>query len=134
MEALLPKRRPVHLAICDDDPDFRGLLGMRLSKDPGLRVVAQVGSLEDLKPVLADEFVHAVVIDYVLPGTTGAEAVRTVAARLRGRPVYVVSAAPLTVFEAPAIAAGARACFAKDGSVRELVASLSREFQRIAAA
>jgi DNA-binding NarL/FixJ family response regulator len=71
-------RRPLRVMLCDDAPDLRALVRLRLEADRALRVVGEADDADaaarDARAADAD----VVVLDLDLPGAAGAEAVERV--------------------------------------------------------
>ncbi|MDJ0366499.1 response regulator transcription factor [Hymenobacter sp. H14-R3] len=87
----------LNLALVEDDPEVRGLLGGYLGRQPGLNLVLACASAEQFLAELPDALPPDVVLlDLGLPGMSGLEALPLIKQRLPQADVIVQ-----TVFEDP---------------------------------
>ena len=119
-----PEHRP-HILVVDDERDNRELLDIVLthhgyfvtSADGGLEALA---SIRDLPPDL-------VLVDLMMPGMNGYEVATAITGDLASKDIIVIlfSALNSSDVTARALQAGARECFQKPMSGKELGARLS---------
>lgn len=106
----------IDVAIVEDHPvTLEGIVAV-VGSDPGLRVVATAGSVEDY--VAAGACPHVVVLDLNLPGVTGGPAVRRVCEG--GAFVLVVSASDAPEDVLDCLAAGAVGYLTKGADAEEI--------------
>ena len=67
--------RPISVVVVDDAEDVRMLLELQLSMLPGLRVVGTAANGAEALSVCADAHPDAVVLDLLMPGVNGFEAI-----------------------------------------------------------
>ena len=101
--------RVFSVALCDADPEFRQLLGRHLADDPRFDLSVETTTLSGLSRGLVPESTDAVLLDYMLPGVEGRDAIRLAVARMGHRPVFVYSSEIRHHVERRALAAGAAA-------------------------
>ena len=110
------------IVVCDDDADFRQLLAQAVRADPDLDLVGVAPALDALLHALPALQVDAVLLDWLMPDTDQAEAVRQVRAALPGAKIVVLTAVVRSSAEARAREAGADAFVEKGPGARELLA------------
>lgn len=69
--------RPLRVVVADDEPDMRLLLRLQLSQVPGLEVVGEAADGAEAVSLIAVHRPDAAVIDLLMPGTSGFEAIAT---------------------------------------------------------
>lgn len=117
-----------HIVIVDDHPLVRRVLRQILSLEPGLEVVGDVASGEELLELLThsgDTRFDLFLIDFSLPGMNGAELVRTLLTADPDVRCLVVSSHHEPVYVSAALTAGARGYVAK-GDPDALVSAIDR--------
>lgn len=67
------------IVICDDHPLFRGGLVAALEAEDGFEVVGHVGTLDELRSMIAEAKADLVLLDLELPDGSGLDLVETVA-------------------------------------------------------
>jgi DNA-binding NarL/FixJ family response regulator len=119
---------PIRLLLIDDHDAFLGPLTFMLEREPDLTVVAQAGSLQEARLVLATPgvLVDVVLLDLWLPDGDGIELLREWQAAGQLLPVVVITADPDRRHQAQALAAGAAGVLSKTIDVGDLVAALRR--------
>ncbi|MGH3321057.1 MAG: response regulator [Streptosporangiaceae bacterium] len=111
---------PITVLIADDHAMVRGGVRGFLETQPDIAVVAEAGSGEEAVELAAEHVPDVALVDLVMPGIGGVEAIRRLTARSpRTRPVVLTSYdADAHVF--PAIRAGAHSYVLKDVGPEEL--------------
>ena len=116
-----PAARPLRIALCDDQPIFRGGLVNLLRQERGLHVVVEAGSTAELFAALERTPADLVLLDLQLPGGPALDAI----ARLAGaRRVLVLSAVDPPGLVKQALRAGAQGFVRKDASPRLFVRAI----------
>jgi len=80
-----------HVLVVDDDTSFRNMLALHLSENGGYEVTSAVNGEEALT-LLTTHQPHAVVLDLMMPGMGGMEALRRMKAQYPGLCVVTVTA------------------------------------------
>ena len=111
----------VRVAICDDDEDFRDLMGVAIRNDPDLELVATAPRLEPLLNALPAVTVDAVLLDWLMPDVDQDAAVRAVRAALPDAVIVVLTAVVKLSAEARAREAGADGYVEKGPGATELL-------------
>lgn len=111
--------------VVDDDPYFRSALRMKLEQK-GYDVLATGNGLDLLRELRTCE-VDAIVLDLNMPGLSGLEVLRRLAADpvLSSIPVLVATAERDSRTRSQCLELGARECHAKPVSLRRLAASVA---------
>jgi DNA-binding NarL/FixJ family response regulator len=112
------------LAVVEDRAEFRGLLVKALNTRPGWRVVSECSTAREALAAIPPSRTDLVLLDVLLPDTSGVDLIPQLKARLPGVPIVM-----LTVVDSPdeivrALEAGACGYILKGGSSEELVASV----------
>lgn len=72
-------KKPVHVTLVEDHPEYREVIAFALSKDPDIEVVSQIGSAERALRRVKDQNDGAemdiILLDLNLPGMSGLEAI-----------------------------------------------------------
>jgi DNA-binding NarL/FixJ family response regulator len=113
------------LLLVDDHPLMRKGLALTLGAEPDLRVVAQADSAEHALELLSDDL-DLVVTDVSLPGMSGLELTKHLAAVRPELPVIVVSRHDETLYAERALRAGARGYVQKLEDPDVIVAAVRR--------
>ncbi|MFL5844517.1 MAG: response regulator [Solirubrobacteraceae bacterium] len=111
----------MRIALCDDDEDFRSLMGLCVREDAELDLVASARAVAPLLNALPTIDVEGVLLDWMLPGETQEDAVRSVRAALPDARIVVLSAVVRASAEERALAAGADGYVEKNGGARDLL-------------
>ncbi|MEZ5143297.1 MAG: response regulator transcription factor [Acidimicrobiales bacterium] len=111
------------ILVCDDHPVFRGGLVAALEAEPDLEVVAQAGSLAELRRHLADAPADLVLLDVDLPDGDGDAVVSELATRA---PVVMLSAHDQPALVRRAMQDGALGYIRKDAEPTELLRLVRR--------
>ena len=82
-------RQAALVLVIDDDPDVRGFIASAL-EDQGYRVVQAGGGREGLAE-LEQETPDLVIVDFIMPGMSGAEVAKQIRARRADQPILFVS-------------------------------------------
>lgn len=118
----------IHIALVDDEPDFRQPVARYLRKR-GMNVY-EAGSVEELGPALSDIIPHIILLDVGLPGESGLDAVK----RLReetGAGIIMVTARGGLEERIVGLDRGADSYLCKPVSMRELEAVVLSLWRRI---
>lgn len=110
---------PITVYVIDDHPVVREGLGAILGREADIRIVGSAGSGEQALEELPGVDPDVVILDYRLPGASGAQISREIARRHRARIVVLSAFLHEDVVEA-AFQAGAHAYIVKDADVEEL--------------
>ncbi len=111
------------ILVCDDHPVFRGGLVAALEAEPDLEVVAQAGSLAELRRHLAAAPADLVLLDVDLPDGDGDAVVSELATRA---PVVMLSAHDQPALVRRAMQDGALGYIRKDAEPTELLRLVRR--------
>jgi NarL family two-component system response regulator LiaR len=108
-----PWKQPVRVLIADDCDTTR--LGLRtlLSLDPGIEVIGEAANGREAVQAAGKAQPDVVLIDGRMPVMDGLEATRLIKSRWPHIRVIMLTSCP--TYQAGAVAAGADACFLKDG-------------------
>jgi len=115
---------PVRTLIVDDHPMFRQALREVLARQPGLAVVAEVGSVAEAIAYVANHIIDVAIIDIVLPDVRGVTFVRHLRAAQPACKVLAVSGVDEPVQMAEMLRAGATGFVHKSQSGAEIVEAL----------
>jgi DNA-binding NarL/FixJ family response regulator len=116
--------RNVRIAVVEDRPEFRRLLVSTLNARPEWRVVAECSSTAEAVREIPEARPDLVLLDLLLPGTSGIEIIPRLKVKLPLVPIVM-----LTVVDSPdqivqSLEAGACGYILKGGSTSELLASV----------
>lgn len=123
-----PVSSAIRVALVDDEPDFRQPVARYLRKQ-GM-TVHEVGSIEDLTPMLADIAPNIILLDVTLPGESGRDALQ----RLRedtGAGVIMVTAHGGLEDRIDGLTRGADGYLCKPVTMRELEAVVLSVWRRM---
>lgn len=112
---------PIRVVIVDDTPDVRLLLRMQLEVQPGIEVVGEADNGLDAVRVASLARPDVMVLDMMMPGLTGIEAlprIRQVAPETR---VIMFSSRIASNVEAAALQAGAAAYIEKTAPISSVI-------------
>ncbi|GIF38741.1 response regulator transcription factor [Actinoplanes xinjiangensis] len=112
----------IRVLLADDQHLIREALAMMLDFEDDLTVVAQCGRGDDVLPAVAAHDPDVIVLDIEMPGLDGL----TVAERLPGRAMLILSTFARPGYLRRAIAAGVRGFIPKDASSAELAEAIRR--------
>jgi len=84
--------RPIRIVVVDDEPDLLLLLGIRFDLEPDLQVVGTASNGAEALEVVRREAPDLVVMDLLMPGTDGFEAIARLRADLPDLPIVAYSA------------------------------------------
>jgi len=84
--------RPIRVVLVDDEPDLLLLLGIRFDLEPDLHVVGTARNGAEAVEVAHREAPDLVVMDLLMPGTDGFEAIARLRAELPDLPIVAYSA------------------------------------------
>lgn len=104
----------------DHDP-FRQAIALILNREPGIEVVAQAGTLEGARRLLAEQDVDVAVVDLRLPDGDGNDLIREFKEGNPRASVLVLSMSPGEAEEV-----GADEVLAKDSLFEEIVGTIRR--------
>lgn len=117
---------PIRLMIVDDHAAFREPMAFLLDQEPGLRVVAQAGTLAEARTQVDATSIDVAMVDLDLPDGFGTDLIHHLR---RGSPraaVLVLTASRERRDHARAIEAGAALVLVKSAPVAEIVAAIHR--------
>lgn len=103
----------VRLLVVDDSPEFRATLVGWASVHADLELVGAVETAEEALAMVGEEQPDVVVMDLVLPGMSGLEAVRALRRTGKRTPVVIVTLHDGPTLRGEAMAAGADAFVSK---------------------
>jgi CheY-like chemotaxis protein len=83
---------PIRVVLVDDEPDLLLLLGIRFDLEPDLQVVGTARNGTEAVEVAHREAPDLVVMDLLMPGTDGFEAIARLRAELPDLPIVAYSA------------------------------------------
>ena len=108
-----PGKQPIRLLIVDDCDSTR--LGLRtlLSLDPAIEVIGEAANGQEAVQLAAEVQPNVVLIDGKMPIMDGLGATKVIKSRWPHIRVIMLTTCP--TYQAGAFAAGADACFLKDG-------------------
>lgn len=114
----------LRILVVDDHPLFRDGVGGLLSSVPDTEVVAVAGTADEAVREATLSRPDVVLMDLNLPGTSGVEATRRIAAALPGTAVLVLTMLEDDASIVAAMQAGARGYVLKGASQEELLAAV----------
>jgi len=119
---------PIRLLLVDDHAAIRLPLAMILEREPDLVVVAQAGSVAEVRAMLPEiaKRVDVALIDLQLPDGDGVEIVRDLRAANSHCYMIVVTAATEKLHHASGIEAGAAGVVSKSAQPTEIVDAIRR--------
>lgn len=88
----MTEKGPIRVVLVDDDPDLLLLLGIRFDLEPDLEVVATARNGGEALEVAHRVDPDLVVMDLLMPGTDGFEAIDRLRAELPDLPIVAYSA------------------------------------------
>ena len=118
-------RRPLRVAVVDDNEDIRVLVGLHLSLDTRFECTAQAANGGEAIELLDRQDIDAMVLDMHMPGLTGSDVLR--AARKAGSGMRVVAFSADAQTLIVAAREGAAATVLKGDNLDRLVAALLAE-------
>jgi two-component system chemotaxis response regulator CheB len=99
--------------VVEDSPEFRAILVGWAATHDDLELVGAVATAEEAMPMVSDDRPDVVVMDLVLPGMSGLDAVRALRRAGRRTPVVIVTLHDGATVRSEAMAAGAEAFLSK---------------------
>jgi len=115
---------PIRIVIADDHGMVRFGLRGYLETKPGLQVVAEAASGEEVLAILERETVDIILMDLVMPGISGAEATRTISTQHPNVRVIILTSFLDSAHVFPAIRSGAAGYLLKDIQPDELAQAI----------
>jgi DNA-binding NarL/FixJ family response regulator len=112
----------LHMLVVEDHLRLRRRVVGLLAEAFPAASIAEAGSVARALLVALGQSWHLVVVDISLPDGSGLEVVDALTEAQPATPIVVFSALPRALYEAPALAAGARRFIAKQNLASELVA------------
>jgi DNA-binding NarL/FixJ family response regulator len=112
------------IAIADDHAVVRRGLRQIVSEAPGLSVVGEAASADELLTVLRSRAVDIVVLDLSLGLRDGIDALKHVKSEFPRLPVIILSMHPADLFAVRSLRAGASGYVEKEAAPEELVAAI----------
>jgi DNA-binding NarL/FixJ family response regulator len=110
--------------LVDDHTSFREMLAFVFDREPEFEVVAQAGSLAEVRPLLGG--VDLAVVDLILPDGNGTDLIRELHATDPHGIVLVLTASLEPEAHARAVREGAAGVFHKSAHVEDIVHSARR--------
>lgn len=116
----------LRILLVDDDPHIRGHFGQLLSDElPGATIV-EIGTAEDILPLIEREHWDVVLLDIRLPGKSGLAILPELKAVRPRLPVIMLSGLREVPYTAAALRAGASAFVPKDRASDDLLPTIRR--------
>ncbi|CAN5126195.1 N/A [soil metagenome] len=128
---MTPQPTAIRVLVADDEPDLRLLLRMQLRRHPSIEFAGEAADGAEAVEMAVREGVDAVVMDLLMPGTSGFEAI----GRLREEAPSIGIVAYTAVagdFVREEIARQGVELVLKSGNVEPLVAALLRSVSQTA--
>jgi DNA-binding NarL/FixJ family response regulator len=116
----------IRVLLVDDHELFRAALRSRLEQEPGIAVVGQAGSAERAIGAALDLRPDLILLDLVLPGRSGHDAIRDLLKVSPEAKILVVSSQSRLTAIRQAIAAGAQGYITKRASDTDLIDAIRR--------
>ena len=107
--------------LVEDHASFRQAIAFILDREPGIKVVAQAGTLGEARRLLAEKDVDVAILDLHLPDGDGNDLIREIRASNPLASVLILSMSP-----GEAGGAGADEVLAKDALFDEVVGTIKR--------
>jgi DNA-binding NarL/FixJ family response regulator len=121
--------QPRRLMIVDDHPIVRHGIAQLLSREPDLRCDLEADDADEALRLLRLHSVDLLIADISMPGLSGLDLTRRVAASWPQLPVLVLSMHDESVYAERAFAAGARGYLTKQGATHRLLEAVRRVLQ-----
>ena len=118
-------KRPLRVAVVDDNDDIRLLVALHLTLDDRFELVGQASNGMDAIALLDRDDIDAMVLDMHMPGLDGRQVLRAVVKSAPDVRVVAFSADTQTLLQAARD--GAAATVAKGDNLDRLLAALLRE-------
>ncbi|MCX4443197.1 response regulator transcription factor [Streptomyces albidoflavus] len=118
--------KSVRVLLAEDQGMMRGALALLLGMEPDLKVVAQVGSGDEVVSAALEQRPDVALLDIEMPGLSGLEAAALLRDHLPGCRVVMVTTFGRPGYLRRAMDAGAAGFVVKDGPVEELAEAVRR--------
>jgi two-component system response regulator NreC len=115
---------PVSIVIADDHAVVRSGLRMLLDAEPGFRVVAEAGTVDEARAAVADHSPTVLILDLHMPGDPSLSALPGLRASAPDTAIVVLTMQEEPAFAREAMAAGASGYVLKEAADTELVAAI----------
>jgi len=115
-----PRDDSIRVFLCDDVPEFRALMRFALEDDPRLEVVGEADDGQGCADCVADKQPDVILLDLVMPGCDGLEAIPLIRDRAPETAIVVLSSHSQERMAPQALAAGAAAYVEKGSSFDEI--------------
>jgi len=119
-----PVSRPIHILLADDHAVVRAGLRALLDPTPNLRVVGEAGTAEEAVEKTRELKPDVVVMDLLMPGMSGLEAIRRIARESRHTGIVVLTAHPEADTLVQVLEAGGRGYVAKTSAYEDLAQAI----------
>ena len=119
----------IRCLLVDDSPTFRATLKALLAAAPGVQVVGEAGNGQDAMAEAERLRPDVVLMDLVMPGMDGIEAIRRIVAQQPTARILVLTSFATDDKVFPAIKAGAMGYLLKDCGAEELVQAIRQVHQ-----
>ncbi len=119
----------IRVVIADDHALVRRGFSEVVRETPGLEVVGQVASGDELLAYVRDHRVDVVVMDMNMPGPGGLDLVKSLKAEFPSLPLLVLSAHPEDQYAVRVVRAGALGYLTKESAEADLVDAIRRVAQ-----
>lgn len=116
----------MRVLLAEDQGMMRGALALLLGMEPDLKVVAQVGSGDEVVSAALEQRPDVALLDIEMPGLSGLEAAALLRDHLPGCRVVMVTTFGRPGYLRRAMDAGAAGFVVKDGPVEELAEAVRR--------
>ncbi len=116
----------MRVLIADDHPVVRHGLKAVLEAHPDIKVVGEARNGQEAVEMARDRDWDVAVVDYSMPGLSGAELVKQIKAQRPDRPVVVLSAYPESLHATQVMRAGASGYLNKDTAEAELASAVRK--------
>lgn len=127
--ASAPVPKPIHILLADDHAVVRAGLRALLDPEPNLRVVGEAATGEDAIAKTRQLKPDVVVMDLLMPGMSGLEAIRHIARESHHPKILVLTAHPEADTLLQVLGAGGRAYVDKTSTYEELVRAIRSVMQ-----
>ena len=121
---LAARPEPMAVVVVDDHPIFRRGVVQLLAETPDLRVVAEVGTADELLAELRRQSADVVVLDLTMPDRHGLVLLEQIHHEWPELPVLVLTVHPEDLYAVRAFRAGAAGYLAKEAAADDLVRAI----------
>lgn len=119
----------IRVILADDHTIVRRGLVQILNSDPGIEVIGEAASGDDVLRLLRSVKADVVVLDITMPGRNGLETLKEIREMEPGLPVLILSMHPSDQYAVRVLRAGASGYLTKESAPAELVQAIKRAFR-----